>query len=215
MSDITEKLYTALCAQFDIPAGQNIWAGKCGLYVFWEADHFKKFAHDVDENGPMTGASAYCAFRGDGFCYIVLGPARRKDWFYEMLVHESTHAFLGRYLTNHNLPTWVHEGLADYMAATLVPGAWANQKLAEASRQVVRERLDVTHVFKEVGTNSFDYGVAQGLTRFLIARDRKGYIRFITLMKEGTSEDDALKEAFSLTHETLVRDWLKSLQAPR
>ena len=48
---------------------------------------------------------------------------------------------------------------------------------------------------------------AQSLVRFLVARDRKAFVKFVHLMKQGKSEADALKEAYNLTREDLIRLW--------
>ena len=210
LSETCETMYRALCSQFDIPPAQNIWAGKCALYVFGEKEQFKRFTTEVDK-AKLSEASGYCGGHSDGFCYIVLGPVRTRGFFHEMIVHEGTHAFMNRYLTNRRVPSWVQEGFAEYMAATLVPEAGANRKYLDATKDAIKNRKDITPVFAEVELKSFDYGIAQSLVRYLIVRDRTAFAQFIKLLKEGKSEANALQESYGLTRETLVRDWTQTV----
>ncbi len=209
LGEVCEKTYAALCRQFDVAGSASVWSGKCPVYVFWEREPFERFCTEVYKKGEPK-ASGYCGWEGDGFVFIAMGPCRSRRWFYEVLVHEATHGFLSRYLTNRNVPSWVHEGLADYMAATLVTGAWAGKRYIIATKQAVRNEKPVAGVFEKVGLNTFDYGIAQSFVRFLIARDRAGFVRFIRLMKEGQSEAAAMKEAFGWTRQQFLREWRRA-----
>jgi len=205
-----ESTYRALCRQFNIPASRNVWAGKCPIYIFREKKHYDAFTTKIDKIGAV-GAGGYNVQRRDGFTYIVVGQVKTKEWFYEVLVHESTHAFLGRYLTNRVLPRWLNEGLADYMAARLVKGSRAAQKYQPAAYLAVARGFDVSYIFRTVRPSSFDYGIAQSLVRYLAGRDRKGFIQFIRLMKEGKSEVQALKEGMKLTHAEVLTGWRQAV----
>lgn len=204
-----EKLYDALCRQFSVPGDQNIFAGKCPIYAFATKDQFVKFGENIDKC-KLSLAAGYASQRSDGFCYMVFNQVNSKQWFYELLTHEGTHAYLGRYLSNRHIVAWVNEGLADLMAATLVPGSQAEHKYVTATAEVLRKNLDVSHVYEKIELNAIDYGVAQSLVRFLIARDRKAFVQFVTLMKEGKSDEAALQETYSLTKVQLMDAWRKA-----
>lgn len=205
LRDICEKMYRAMCKQFDIPPAENIWAGKCPIYIFWETRHYEQFTTKVDERR-MSAAAGYTAQRG-AFAYIVMNRCETRTRFYEVLVHEATHAFLARYRTNRTVPRWLNEGLAEYMAAELVPGCSAEEKYLSATRTAVRENRNVSSVFKTVEMNNFDYGIVQSIVRFLIARDRKAFIKLIRLIKDGKPEAAALHEAYKLTHAAMLTEW--------
>ena len=201
-----EAMYRALCRQFDIPATRNIWAGKCPMYIFWKKSHFDAFTTKVDRIG-ATRAGGYNVQTPSGFTYLVLSHTQSRTWFYEVLIHESTHAFLGRYLTNRPIPRWANEGLAEYMASRLVKGTQAERKFRAATQLAVARRVDVSPIFRGMRLSWFDYGIAQSIVRFCAARDRKGFIRYVQLIKEGKSEADAMKEGMKMTHADLVRNW--------
>ncbi len=210
LRDICEKLYKALCKQFDIDPKENIWVHKCALYVFDDTAHFERFCKEVDKIGnPKAGG--YCAWNSAGMVYIVMNKCPTRDRFYEVLVHEGTHGFISRYRNNRHIPIWVNEGLAELMAATLVPGCYAETNYVHATRAALRDGKDVRGVFDTVRLEAFDYGIAQSFVRFLIARNRKAFPEFFTLLKtEGKTEADALHEAYKLTREDLVRQWAKT-----
>ena len=206
LAEICEKLYVALCRQFDVPPTANIWAGKCPVFVFWDKEHFRRFTTEVDEVG-MTDAAGYQLHRSDGFGYIVLNRVSTRRRFFELLAHEGTHAFIARYLTNLPIPSWVNEGMAEYAAATLVKGSVAARRHVPAARKAVQANKDISHVFTKPAMSDFDYGICQSLVRYLIARDRKAFVRFFTRMKEGASQAEALQEAYGLTGGQLLAQW--------
>ncbi len=213
LARICEKMYEAMCKKFDIPKGQNIWAGKLPIYVFWESSHYKKFVTEVDKAGlrspKLLKAGGYNSQQG-AFSYIVLNKAHSKTWFFNLLVHEASHAFLGRYISNRHVPTWANEGIAELMAAQLVPSGTSAKRYGDATRRAIRERIDVSRIFQDVPLDGFWYGIAQSLVRYMIHRDRSGFIQFVKLYKQGKSEADALREAMGLTHEELLKAWYKS-----
>jgi len=210
LKDVCEKMYKALCQQFGIPAGHNIWAGKCPIFIFWEPSHWQKFCSGVYKRGNAK-AAGFCGSRGDGFVFVAIGPARSKEWFFEVLVHESTHAFLSRYVSNRMVPDWAHEGLAEYMAATLVNAPIAGQRYVLATKRAVQSGRDVSYVFRSVSMNDFDYGIAQSLVRFLILRNARGFGKFITGIKEGKDQEEAMKDAFNWTLQDLQLAWEQSV----
>lgn len=205
LKDICEKLYDALCKQFDLPKTESIWAGRCPIYIFWEEKHYQKFTTQVDGRN-QTEASGYNAQKGD-FTYIVMNRCPTRTRFYEILVHEGTHAFLGRYRTNRFVARWLNEGLAEYMAATLVPESSAATKYVEATQRTVKEDRDIQSIFQTVEMNAFDYGITQSLVRFLIARDRAAFRHLIQLIKDGKDDIVALRTAYKLSRDDLVTQW--------
>jgi hypothetical protein len=222
LKDICEKVNATLCKQFNIPVSHNIWAGKCAVYVFWEKRDYQKFSVDVVKFERGAEAGGFCGYRGD-FVFVVMGPARSKAWFTELLVHETTHAFIARYRSSRSIASWVNEGVAEFMCSTLLPRCNAVNKVTMATREAARQNKPIAHVFEAVGLNSFDYGIAQSLVRYLIARDRKAFIEFFDLLKLGKRGEDgkrsnpldteaALQEAYGLNYKTLEAAWRKAIR---
>ncbi len=209
-----EGMYAALCKQFDIPVTENIWVGKCPVYVFWERDNYRKFAMTVSgvgaRNPSMLNAGGYQSADGRGGCYIVVVNRRDITQFHSTLVHEGSHAFLSRYRTNRHVDTWINEGLAEYMAATVVPGSYQRKQYVQVTKDILKEKADIGFIFEGWSLASRNYGLAQSLVRYLIARDTKAFIKLIELIKSGKTDDEALKEAYNLTKERLGKDWRRA-----
>lgn len=200
---LCEKMYKTLCSQFGIPAKGSIFAGKCPVYVFDRIEDFRKFTTDVD-SVKLALAGGYHYQQNDGFAYIVLNRTKSMNRFYELLTHEGTHAFQGRYLTNGALPMWVGEGMAEYFAGTLVKSS-ATKRYTTALREAAKKKRDLSQVMDKVELTEFDYGIAQAFVRYLVKRDPKAFVRFITLLKSGRGEDEALHETYKLDRKALVK----------
>jgi hypothetical protein len=91
-----------------------------------------------------------------------------------------------------------------------VPGGGAARRYVEATGEAVRRNRDVSRIFQDVRLEDFDYGIAQSLVRYLLARDRKAFVRFIQLMKSGLDDAEALQQAFGLTREQLLGQWRRA-----
>ncbi|MBI5725761.1 MAG: hypothetical protein HZA50_17510 [Planctomycetes bacterium] len=211
MSEAIENMYRVLCQQFVVDAKDQYWAGKLPIFVMATKEQFTTFTNEIDKV-KRPDSAGYCGATSKGFAYIVTSQVKDINFFYELVIHESTHAFLNRYKTNVLIVTWINEGIADYMAATLVPNSIAHNRYIDAARMAIAEKKDVQFVFREV-KGAFAYGIAQSLIRYLIQRDGKAFLKFIKLMKEGKTDDEALKEAYKLTKEQLVAEWNKAAAA--
>ena len=218
LRNVCEDMYAKLSQQFNVAPTESVWIGKCPIYVFWKTQDFKRFAAQVDRtsrrNADVSHAAGYHASRGR-FAHIVLNGAndfgRTRELaiqrFYEVLVHEGTHAFMNRYLTGRSIPVWVEEGLADFMAATLVPQSDANSKYLQATRHALASGRDVSRILDKKHLSYLDYGVAHSLVRHMISGNSPAFLRFVVLMKQGNGEAYALREAFGATRNDLLRNW--------
>lgn len=206
LGDTCEQLYKALCKQFDVGANDDVWAGKLAMFVF-NPDQFVKFAQT---NNGMEKAAGYCSMRGN-FAFVVLkNTPQKEDFFFEALAHETTHVFTNRYLTNRPLPTWLAEGISEMMVSTLLPRSVSARRVYDATKQAAFTKKDISGVFESVELNDFDYGIAHSLVDYLIARDRKAFLKLVALLKDGQPEADALKESYNLTREQLVNYWTRA-----
>jgi hypothetical protein len=219
LADLCESMYLMLTQQFSVPSTESVWIGKCPIYLFWDPAHYDRFVSEIDESralsSNMAHANGYHATRGR-FSYIVINGVssfgvtleQKKLEFYHVLVHETTHAFMDRYISNQPLPLWVEEGLADYIAAILVPLSEVNRKYIAASQFGVRNPDTVTRLLdKKKELTPTEYGIAQSLVRSLVNQDRVAMVRFLRLMKEGKSDETALTESYHLTRREFVHAW--------
>lgn len=216
LAKICEKVYDALIKQFDLTGSEQVWAGKLPIYVFWEKEHYNRFITDVTESlkhSPnLVEAGGFYSQKGD-MSFVVLNAVRSKEWFYTLLVHETTHAFAGRYIARRSLPDWINEGLADFMAANLVPEGSATDKYVSATRKAIKERIDIRPIFKDVQLDSFWYGIAQSLVRYMIVQKREAFVALVTDLKKGMDTEEALKKHYELGTDELAVKWRKAAAA--
>ncbi len=215
---IYQRMYAKVCEQFDVPQGEHVWIGRLPVFAFWNQDEFVRFCVEVCEipQEMADQAGGFATARGQ-FDAVVLGPVvkpgmsrqRAKDWFFNLLVHESTHAFLARYISREHVPSWLNEGLAETIASELVPNTDSDFKLRHAHAAIQAGGLPDPGMFtaRNIPLDALHYGSAQSITRFLIAKDRKGYLELIRNIKAGTSDTQALQTHFGLTTQELMEQW--------
>lgn len=224
LASIYEKLYGALCKQFAIGPEENIWIGKLPVFAFWKKEPYVIFSRSALGVSIATQAAGFAGRRGS-FSYVCLGPVNSRNkaesisWFYQLLCHESTHAFIGRYITDGHLINWLNEGIAETMVSQLVPnGKQTKRKLSMAHKKVKGGWLPEESLFRarNIPLEGVYYGCAQSMARYLIAKDRKKFIQLVTLIKNGTDAEEAMKESYGYaSYSAFLREWKKTVKKIR
>jgi hypothetical protein len=207
-----EQLYTMLSLPraFDVSKDETVWVGKCGVFMLDNQERFTDFVTQVDRIDPhMALAAGYCRYCSN-WAYLVLNMPTSKgdvEGYKLTLMHEGTHAFLSRYVSDRRIPTWLNEGIADAMADSQVPSSRLKARLKDATREALKGQMDAKKVFDGVRLGQFDYGIAQSWVQFLLATNRKGFLKFLTLIKQGKSEADALQECYKWDRDQMYQAW--------
>lgn len=222
IGDTMERMYTVLCKQFDIEPNESVWVGKCGIFLLTQnpKEQFANFAMKVDglDERIAKGAAGY--FRSTAIqSYIVMKPPPSgRDWeldyWQSTMVHEATHAFLFRYVSNKTVPTWLNEGIAETSAQTIMNSKYLLKRMREANKAAVKGE-DYSSVFSAVSLKEFDYGIAQSWVRFLLSKDQKAFIKFVALCKEGVKDEEAMQETYKLSREEFLQGWAKWVNAQK
>ncbi|MCD4825207.1 MAG: hypothetical protein K8S55_11415 [Phycisphaerae bacterium] len=223
---ICAKLYRKMCRQFGISPKKNIWIGKLSIYIFATRKGYETFYVDVieksEERSQKSGGLSGCV---GAFQYVLIAPLKNsvksksqaRSWFLEVLVHESSHAFIARYINNNRIPNWIDEGIAEIMAATFVPRGSAARKFVSAAKKARKNGSNIDGIFdcRNIPLDSFHYGIAQSMVRFLIRLDQKKFINLIHTLKKGKNEHEALQEAYGMTRQEMVKKWYRYISARR
>ena len=212
-----DSMHDFLCTLYGIPQGEPVWKGKCLVFAFAREDDFLAFEGRFMQTQPQ-GVHGLCHQRSDGrvvmACYRGNDPAA----FAHMLVHETSHGFNHRWLSPARVPSWLNEGLAEWVGSQVVPG----------SGQVRAKEFSAFEAMRaggRVGENFFDderdsriaplqYGVASSLVRFLVSRDRKRFAQFVQMVKEGRSAEDALAATYRATLDELLVVYGRAIGVP-
>ena len=142
------------------------------------------------------------------------------DKFAVTMVHEASHAFMHNYGPPTNLPPWLNEGLADYIAERVLGDRCPTGENAEAlARQYVARNKSIREVFKyETSPPGHFYPICQSLVQYLIQRDGDAFVAMINDLKAGVDIDKALKKHYSGMNLNILdqswRTWVKKTHGP-
>lgn len=202
---LLDRMYDRLCDVFAIPRGQNIWRGKAVVYVFRNQPDHQKFELAIFNHPIDADTLGLCHTAPTGQVYITFYRQPHRKDFAHLLVHESVHGFVHRYRTPAYVPNWVNEGLAELIANELVPNSPMSYK---AKKHAIKHMRRYKHLggyfFDSPNITYWQYGIASGLTEFIIKHNRLGYVAFINALKYGQPWREALEEHVGVTPEKLV-----------
>ncbi len=200
-----DAMYAELCKAFGLPPEKNIWAGKCIVFAFRSEITYLGFEAKVMEINPteISNTQGLCHQFPDGRV-VFAGYKGTNNFFGHVLVHETSHGFVHRYLSSARAPSWLNEGMADWLAEKVVKGQKikTRQRLAAARVKKNNDWNDVLNIKRITGEQ---YGICSVLVEILVARDKgKGqFKKFIDGIKEGHSAQQCLKEHFNITYAEL------------
>ena len=207
-----DAMYSQLCLAFGLPPTKKIWVGKCLVFAFAQKSDYLAFESSIMGNDDAEGTRGLCHQAGNG---LVIFAGYRGDSdvaFGNTMVHETAHGFVHRYLSSARAPSWLNEGMSDWIANAIMK-----------SDVVPRKQVHSANVIRATGTwgdflttNRIEgdfYGSASTLVEILLRRDRGGQFReFFRGIKEGKDADESLKDSFGLSYQDLVILYAEQLQ---
>jgi len=212
-----DAMHDFLCDLYGIPRGEPVWKGKCLVVAFLSEDDFRVFEQrfmGVD----ARGIHGLCHQRADG--RVVMACHRGDDplAFAHMLVHETSHGFNHRWMSPQHVPNWLNEGIAEWVGTQVVP-ACTQVPLKEARAvEFMRAGGTVGPGFFTAGPDhhidAMQYGIASGLVKFLVARDRKRFAAFVRGIKEGATVEESLRESFAASLDDLTAAFGRAVGVP-
>ena len=214
---LLDRMYVKLCDTFGIPNDQNIFRGKCLIVVFArQADYYRY--HALVNGFQAQGTAGLCVQSGDGFVEVTFYRQPDPVTFARVLVHEAVHGFLHRYRSYHRITSWINEGLAEYISASLVEDQGFGE--SEYARQLdyglrmLREHrtLGGSSFFHADHISAWQYPVTQMLTGFMVQQSRTRYRDFINAIKDGKDWESAIQEDYGLSVEQLVAAFGQSIR---
>jgi hypothetical protein len=209
-----DAMYRELCKAFGIRAGKNIWRGKCVIVAFYRKQDFMTFEIQIMKHTPEGTVQGLMHGNYRGRCITACYRGDAFDYFAQVLVHETSHGFVHRYFSTAQLPSWVNEGMADWIANMVVPVAkHIRRKQADAVARLRTTRTLGGNFFTAVSIDPWQYGVASHLTEFML-RGGNGlkYRRFIDDMKKGFTWQESLKRNYGVDEKGLITLYGQSLR---
>ena len=200
-----DAMYAELCKAFGLSTEKNIWAGKCVVFAFRDEQTYLAFESIVMEISPTAIASTQglCHQFADG-TVIFAGYKGTNNFFGHVLVHETSHGFVHRYMSSVRAPSWLNEGMADWLADKVVKGTKIKNRQRKSAANV-KQKGDWGDVLNIGRITGEQYGICSVLVEILVAKDGgKGRFKeFFDGIKEGQSPQESLKEHFGMTYAEL------------
>ena len=209
---LLDKMYDRLCKLFAVEEGTNIWHGKALVLVFARGADYRRFQMQIHETNPGDSVGM-CHCFGDGTVHIAFHRPRDQWVFAHVLVHESVHGFLHRYRSPAVVPSWINEGLAESIAQELAPKSHQVELKELAAKRLLHSvrRIDPVNFFEARHIPGDSYGIASGLTKYMLKQDKKRYAAFINGIKEGLDWRESLAEKYGVELERLVHFYGRSI----
>lgn len=197
-----DSMYSELCKAFGIPPTHNIWCGKCVVVAFRDQQNFLTFEQVMMKND-ATGAQGICHGLRDG--RVIFAGYQGRSGFPNVLVHETSHGFVHRYLSSARVPSWLNEGIADWIGHEIVKSERVPRRRKSAAL-LVKQAGTLGDFFQAAPIDGKMYGVASTLVEILIQRDRGNgkFKEFFDGIKMGEDPEQSLKESFGLTYQELT-----------
>jgi hypothetical protein len=160
-----------------------------------------------------TGGVAFTDF---GIITISIAPSQ-LEWGKRALVHELTHLVVHQatFSPYGQLPLWLDEGLATYSEGELDPDLRSslNRAIAEGTLISVRTLCSPFSAYADKARLS--YAESYSLVKYLL--DNYGQdkmLDLLTILKQGSTYDEALTEVYGFDIDGLDADWRATLTNP-
>jgi hypothetical protein len=148
---------------------------------------------------------------------VVIGIAPDElEWGRDTIVHELTHVLVGHLTFSclGGVPTWLNEGLAVYSEGEL--DTYSQNQLDEAIRDDTLLTLRSLSVgFSEVPDKAYlSYSQSYSVVKFLVETyGQDKMTSLLTLLRDGTTTDDALQQTYGFNIEGLEAEWRQAIGA--
>lgn len=211
-----DAMYTQLCKAFGVPEGKNIWRGKCVILAFVDKENFYAFEQKY-YNHDAVGAQGLCHSHGDGKVIMSCYRGDNPTFFGVVLVHETSHGFVHRVKSSARVPSWVNEGIADWIAQAVVTSDKEVQRRQQEGITRIRQTGSVGTNFlaDDASIEAWQYGLATNMVTFLLKLDGKQYREFIDGIKEGIPPEDSLQKSYGMNYEQFLIRYGQSVGVPQ
>ncbi|MCA9083866.1 MAG: hypothetical protein KDA81_07410 [Planctomycetaceae bacterium] len=211
-----DQLYDEMCQAFGIPIGRNIFKGKCIICAFERRADFIRFETGFlkKTGGNVHSAGGLCHPNIDGQVVVSLFKNDFEARFAYVLVHETSHAIVSRFLSDARIPSWLNEGMAVWIGAKIVRNDDTLQKSVERSIAALRQQQTLAGFFEADQIEGSLYGTGAAVVDLLINAKPGAFRDFFIDLKSGYSQEEALQRRFDITLDELTTQYARSIGLP-
>ena len=202
-----DKMNESFGKSFGFEEGYNVWRGKAVIVAFMQKKSFLAFERQVLENEDVERAQGICHSYPNG--RVVVGCFFRDSPFFgNVLVHETAHGYMHRYRSTVRIPSWINEGIADWVANRVVPSSGEVRERQRVAAGRIRLTGTLGGFFQREPIDMWEYGLASSMIDLLITHDQKPkdkkFRRFFNDIKNGYTWQKSLKRHYEMNLEDLV-----------
>lgn len=211
-----DRMYDLLVKIFQLSPSVEVFRGKAVVYCFQTQKEFLIFEGEFMGSPPELNVLGLCHCYANGravlSCYMGDDPLR----FEHVLVHEMSHGFIHRYKTPVTVPSWLNEGIAEYVGRTLVPKSKRVDEYIGISLQLARAtgRLGDDLFAEDHPLDAEEYGAGAALVIFML-KDPDRFVQLFEGVKGGLPTEEALGRAFGSDFRGLVQAYGRTVGMPR
>ena len=210
-----DAMHEELCKAYAVEQPDKLWLGKTVVVAFNSTDDFMDFEHVFFHMNPPSGVQGAANQVSTGEDVIGCYCGDDAMYFAHVLVHETTHGFNHRYKSSQHLPNWLDEGIAEWVAISVVKRGKPDVARVVASVQQARQRGNLGgDFFTAEHISAWQYGIASSMVNFLLKSDHKAFRKLIDEIKLGQKWEDALKKTYRCTPQELTFQYGRSMGIP-
>lgn len=210
-----DKMNELLGQSFGFKPGHNIWRGKAVIVAFIAKQAFLEFEQQFYNRTETGNAIGLCHSHGDGKVIVSCYRGNDPNFFGAVLVHETAHGYIHRYKSTVNIPTWINEGIADWIAMMVVPSSKEVRfRQVEAANRLKQVQTFGGQFFNNERLDSWQYGSASAIIQLMLKASPEQFKLFFNGIKEGLTWQDSLQRAYGLTVDQLSQAYGRTIGIP-
>lgn len=211
-----DKMNELLGQSFGFKPGYNIWRGKAVIVAFMAKPAFLEFEKKFYNRIETGNAIGLCHSHSNGKVIVSCYRGDDPNFFGAVLVHETAHGYMHRYRTTVSIPTWINEGIADWIAMIVVPTSKeVKYRQTQAAARLRQMQSFGGQFFEADRLESWQYGCASALIQLMLKASPAQFKLFFNGIKDGLTWQDSLLRAYGITVEQLSQAYGQSIGIPR
>lgn len=222
-----DGMYEMVMTLFQVEPGINLFWGKAVVFIFPSRDRFRIVEGAAFKYMVPEGVIGLCHVSGPKV-FVNSYLDADEFMFASVLLHETTHGIMHRYLTPKRLPAWANEGFADRIAHIAMTRANLRNPMDRKRRDngipYMRQNGDIARIMRmsyEAGTwpgeNAIGYSVGYLMCNFMLdvvprvapSRGKDRFKDWVIAVKSGKPWEQALKEDFGFPVEQIAVEALR------
>ena len=213
-----DRLYEDMCNSFGIPIGTNLWQGKCIVCAFQDREKFVRFEVEFMKNSRESASisGGFCHGDDDRIVISLFKGDLAESRFAYVLVHETSHGIVNRFLSDAQIPSWLNEGMALWIGAAIVKEDKDTlHSSLEESIATLRQQKSLDRMFDVPQIHGKYYGASAAVVDLLLNKKKGAFRQYFIDLKHGYSQEEALQRSFGLTLQRLAIEYGRSIGVPK